>query len=106
MEALPDKPYSAHYDLALAYLGVGRIGEAVAELEAMLSSYEEARVTSTPIVAVKAHYLLAKAYEESGWHSKAIEQYEKFLQIWKDADPGIEEVGDARERLTNLKGEA
>jgi hypothetical protein len=34
--------------------------------------------------------------------SKAIEHYEKFLSLWKDADPGIAEVDDARERGADL----
>ena len=35
--------------------------------------------------------------------TKAIEHYEKFLSFWKDADPGITEVDDARKRLSGLK---
>ncbi len=34
---------------------------------------------------------------------KAIEHHEKFLDLWKDADPGIVEVGDAREKVAGLK---
>jgi hypothetical protein len=33
--------------------------------------------------------------------AKAIENYEIFLDLWKDADPEIAEVDDAREKLAD-----
>jgi len=46
--------------------------------------------------------MLGKIYEQKGWKAKAIYHYEKFLSLWKDADPGIPEV--AKKRLAGLKG--
>ncbi|MGB7062672.1 MAG: FlgO family outer membrane protein [Candidatus Zixiibacteriota bacterium] len=98
--ATPD--FWAHFTLAEAYLESDRLGEAVAEFEKVLSRYDENRALCA-VRAVKAYYLLGLAYEKSGWNKKAIEQYEEFLEIWKDADPGIPEVEDAKERLRKLK---
>jgi len=35
----------------------------------------------------------------TGWKGKAIDHYEKFPGLWKDADPGIPEVENAKKRL-------
>jgi len=98
-------PFQAHFLLAEACLESNRLDKAVSELEKALSSYDEGRAVVS-ISAVKAYYLLGLAYEKSGWNQKAIEQYQEFLDIWKDADPGIKEVEDAKERLKKLKIES
>ena len=91
------------YSLANSYLQSGRLGEAVTEFEKVLTRYDEYRVFFVNW-AVKAHYFLGLAYEKSGWNTKAIEQYEEFLHIWENADPGIEEIEDAEVRLAALRG--
>jgi len=39
----------------------------------------------------------------TGQKAKTIEHYEKFLDLWKEADPGIHEVEDAKNRLSSLR---
>ena len=51
----------------------------------------------------KSFYMLGKIYEKQGDKAKAKEYYKKFLSLWKDADPGIAEVEDAKKRLAGLK---
>jgi hypothetical protein len=36
---------------------------------------------------------------------KAIEHYEKFLNLWKHADPCMAEVEEAKKRLAGLKSQ-
>jgi serine/threonine protein kinase/tetratricopeptide (TPR) repeat protein len=99
------KYFPVSYALARAYLEAGRLSDAVGELEGMLSKYDENRAYSTFLNA-KAHYLLGLAYERSDWRDKAIEQYEEFLEICKDADEGIEEVEIASKRVEALKAKS
>ncbi len=94
--------FPVRYMLAVSYLKSNQLGKAVSELETALNRYDVNR-TWNCIWAVKAYYYLGLAYEMSGWNDKAIEQYETFLDIWKNADRGIEEIVDAGERLARLK---
>jgi tetratricopeptide (TPR) repeat protein len=52
----------------------------------------------------QCYYKLGQVYELLDHKGKAIEHYEKFFELWKDADPGVPEVNDARIRLVRLKG--
>ncbi len=51
----------------------------------------------------KSFYMLGKIHEQQGDTAKAIEHYQKFPTLWKDADPGLPEVADARERVAGMK---
>jgi hypothetical protein len=44
-------------------------------------------------------------YEKAGEAAKAKIQLEKFLDLWKDANPGNAEVEDARMRLLGRKNQ-
>jgi tetratricopeptide (TPR) repeat protein len=55
-------------------------------------------------IYAKAFYNLGKIHEQQGNTPKAIEHYEKFLSLWKDADPGLPEV-DAKKRLVGFEWE-
>ena len=78
------------------------------DLEQTLSTYEE---ISSMVWAnyyfgdinVKSFYMLGKIWEQKGDTDKAIENYKKFLDLWKNADPGLPEVEDAQTKLKELK---
>jgi serine/threonine protein kinase/Tfp pilus assembly protein PilF len=89
--------------LAFAYYKSG-------ELEKALETYE--RIVSLTVGRLhwgyefaKSFYMLGKIYEQKGWEGKAIEHYEKFLDLWKDADEGLPELENAKKRLASLKSE-
>jgi len=87
--------------LALAIYESGDLERAQEEYEKILT-YTTGKLYTGDIYA-QSLYWLGRIYEKKGQKSRAIEFYEKFLDLWKDADPGIAEVKDARKRLAGLR---
>ena len=89
--------------LALAHYKSGDLEKAREEYE-KIPNLTTGRLFYGDIYA-KSFYMLGKIYEEQGNKAKAIEHYEKFLDLWKDADPDIPEVEDAEKRVVGLKSQ-
>jgi serine/threonine protein kinase/Tfp pilus assembly protein PilF len=86
---------------ALAYFRSGNLEKAKEEY-IKIQSFVTGRLYYGDIY-VKSFYMLGKIEEQQGNTAKAVEHSEKFLDLWKDADPGIAEVEDAKTRLAKFK---
>jgi hypothetical protein len=51
----------------------------------------------------KSYFLLGKISEQKGSVDKAKEYYGKFLDLWSNADLGLQEVEEAKKNLAALK---
>jgi tetratricopeptide (TPR) repeat protein len=83
-----------------AYLAARRGVEAIAEFQKILD--HRGIAISDPVGAV-ARLELARAYRLSGDNSRAAQAYRDFLVLWKDADPDIPILKQARAEFSKLK---
>jgi tetratricopeptide (TPR) repeat protein len=82
-----------------AYLQAGRGQEAAAEFQKVLN--HRGVVLADPIGAL-AHLQLGRAYVVSGDMIKAKSAYQDFLALWKNADPDIPVLRQARAEYAKL----
>ena len=87
--------------------GLGNAYSAAGDKPKALEQYE--KIVSSPFgrlnnayIYVTSFYELGKLCQEMGFRDKARENFTKFLFFWKDADPGIPQVEDAKKRLKQL----
>jgi serine/threonine protein kinase/Tfp pilus assembly protein PilF len=87
--------------IARIFAKKGDVAKAISEYERLLKmpfTYK-----SVYFVHPLYHYRLGILYERAKEVAKAKAQFQKFLDLWKDADPGRPEVEDAKKRLAGLK---
>lgn len=89
------------YTLAQAYYMAGNLDRAQEEFDKILSLHM-GRIGDGDYYAKSLH-MLGKIFEQTGQKEKAIAHFERFLDQWKDADPGVPETGEAKARLAALK---
>ena len=85
---------------ARAFIKMGELDSAIKEYEKLITfdpGSQERR-----LIHPRFHYRLAKLYEQAGQDESALLHYRKFLEFWKEADPGLAEVEDARKRVAAL----
>jgi len=83
--------------LALALFKSGNLDKAREQYE-KIAQLTTGRLYYGDIYA-GSFYMLGKIAEQKGDKVRARENFQKFLNLWKDADRGIPEVEDARKRL-------
>jgi tetratricopeptide (TPR) repeat protein len=83
--------------LARAYWKKGDLDRAAAEYRKLLTidPANQVRFLMSPLY----HYRLGRVLDDKGDRAGARAEYAKFLEGWKDADPGHPELADARRRL-------
>ena len=88
------------YVCGLAYLAAHQGAEAAAEFQKILDG--RSIVVSDPIGAL-AHLQLGRAFVLSGDKAKAKTAYQDFLTLWKEADPEIPILKQAKAEYVTLQ---
>jgi len=86
--------------LAEAYQRFGMTDKSIAIYEQMITF--DPSTSYRYLINPRYHYYLGILYQEKGLQEKAVEQYQKFLGLWQDADQGFKEPADAKKRLDRL----
>ena len=91
--------FSPAYVRGLIYLHLGDGEKAAAEFQRILD--HRGLKPISPLYPL-AYVQLARAYALSGDHVKAQEAYRDFLALWKDADPDIPILREAKTEYARL----
>jgi predicted negative regulator of RcsB-dependent stress response len=91
------------YLLAKCQFEEGQLDDAIKSLLQIQTWYDN-NYGLRSVFYPKSFLLLGQIYERKGDKKLAIENYEKLLHFWKDADQDLFEVIDTKARLAKLRG--
>ena len=117
-EAIEELRHSVPYDLSdptnvpdgatmyyrgLAYLELHSGNEAAGQFQKVL---DNPGIVSIGILRPLSHLGLARAYTLTGDKDKSLAQYREFLALWKDADPDLRMLREAKAEYASLSKSA
>ena len=92
------------YHVSVCHYEKGQWDEAIEALLEVQDVYTHFNLRGLGVFYPKSLNLLGKIYEAKDDTWRAIENTEKFLDLWKDADLDLPDLIDAKKRLARLKG--
>lgn len=99
-------PTCALFHLASAYELAGEPDSALAIYERAVSTPGLYRIYDEYATIAQTYRRLGELYEGRGEREKAVEYYDRFVNLWADADPELQPVvKDVRARIADLVGE-
>ena len=93
-------PYTVIYARGLAYLRAGQGREAALEFQKILDHPGVSPVSPAHVLAILG---LARAHALASDTAAARKSYQDFLTLWKDADPDIPVLQQAKAEYSKLK---
>jgi tetratricopeptide (TPR) repeat protein len=90
------------YVRGLAYFGMGRFGDAATEFQKIL---DHPGITLNDPIGPMARLQLARAWSASGDRSKSAAIYKDLFALWKDADPDIPLIQEAKAEFERAKAQ-
>jgi DNA-binding winged helix-turn-helix (wHTH) protein/tetratricopeptide (TPR) repeat protein len=91
------------YLRSLAYMKLGKGQEAVTEFQKILNRRVECQTSAQGVLYPLAHLGLARANALAGDDEEARKAYDKFFELWKDADPDIPILLEAKAEYAKLQ---
>lgn len=93
-----------HADVGRAFDQAGMADSAIATFELYLETPQLTRFSHDAVYLAHILQRLGALYEAKGDRAKAIEHYERFIQLWRNADPELQpRVAEARRRIELLR---